>query len=213
MTYSTQTLLFIQFLIGAICGWSFGIRRGTIVSVIALGICCAIALAYSGLWIIVIVVLVPFLLVSDGVGLLAGVKFREGNILMAAGLASPLLIIWALTVAAGMKKEHELQQVIEFVQTSSEVSKIGDKDIVVLEPQGWTKAKSLLPFRYEIPIKEKNSSARYYAFVNVSRAWWVGSPTFSLVCVLSPNAYNKQQNVDLCRKQNRKGDLAPHLFL
>jgi hypothetical protein len=213
MTYSTQTLLLVQFLLGAICGWSFGIRKGAIVSVIALGICCAIALAYSGLWIIVIVTLLPFLLVSDGVGLLAGARFRDGNMLTAAGLVSPLLMIWAISVAIENKKELELQQVMEFVQSGSEVGKIGDKDIVVLEPQGWTTTKSPFPFRYEIPIKEKNSSARYYAFVNVTRSWWAGSPTFSLVCVLSPNAYNKQQNVDLCRKQNRKGDLAPHLFL
>jgi len=200
MILLTQVILFSLALVAVILGWHWGVRKGAIAYLITLFVFSLIALFFSGLWIIPIVVWLPFALLAGGLGLTSGVKFRQGKKLIAIALLSPLVIYWAGLIVIDVKKENELQQVSDFVMSDKTVTQVVGENITLHLPGGWMKPKGLLPFRYEIPISGSNNSKGFYVFVDVSRSWMLGSPIFSVACVTTLSVGARDPRIDVCKQ-------------
>ncbi len=93
MTFLIPTMLLAQYLVSAVYGWHFGFRKGIAASSITILIFPITALLFSGLWIISIVIALPFLLIASGLGLASGEHLREGKKRIVVALFSPLLFL------------------------------------------------------------------------------------------------------------------------
>jgi hypothetical protein len=202
MILITNFVLFVQFLASIIFGWRLGVNKGLMVYLITFATIVAISSIFTGYFLIFLISLwLPFILISCVLGLLAGVKLRQGKKLIALALISPLIIYWASLVAIDVKKEHELKLVAEFVKSDKTVIQFAGENITI-HPHGggWMKPKSILPFKYEIPITGTNNSKKLYVFVDVFRSWPVGSPIFSLACISSLSPGSRDAIKDVCKQ-------------
>gem|GEM_PF-5625280 len=196
----TQLILLALALVAVVLGWHSGIRKGAVAYLTTLIFFSFGAFVFSALWIIPIAALLPFALLSGGLGLASGAKFRQGKRLLAVALLSPLVIYWTGLTAIQIKKERELQQVLDFVMSDKVVTKISEKNMVIHPPGAWKMANGLLPFRYEILITGSRYSNQLYVFVDVSRSWLLGNPIFTVACVTTLSVGARDASVDVCKQ-------------
>ncbi len=200
MIFFIPIILLVQFFLSAIYGWRFGVRKGIAASAITVLVFSIIAIFFSGLWVIPIAVSLPYLLIASVLGATSGTKLREGKKLIALALFIPLLVYWAGLITIEIKKEHELQLVVEFIKSNKEINLITGEGMAVQTPGGWTKSKNPFPFRYEAFFGSTKTPKGFYAFVDVTRTWWGGSPTFSLACVSSLSQGERDPRIDVCKQ-------------